>query len=151
MFKAAFFKGTSPGLMALVDFAIRLDTSGPFTHCELLFSDGRSASSVPGVGVRFTTPGSIDFNDATQWELLDLQGLDEQAAIATFNKNLGNGYDFLGDAHFVFDLIQHAKHHDFCSEICAYALGFDEGWRFDPNTFYVVLKRLTQAVNQKAA
>jgi hypothetical protein len=150
-FKAAFFVGTSPGLLSVVDFGIRLATSGPYTHTELVFSDGRSGSSVPGTGVRFTAPGSIDFSDSTQWELLDLTGLDERAAIECFDKNLGNGYDMLGDAHFAIDLIHHARHHDFCSEICAYALGFEEGWRFDPNTFYIVLKRLMQSVNQKVA
>src|SRR5882672_2099989 len=104
-FKAAFFVGTSPGLTAIVDFVIRIGTEGKYTHCELVFSDGRSASSVPGTGVRFTAPGSIDFSDATQWELMDLSGLDEQAAIDWFTKNEGKGYDLWGDAHFAVSLI----------------------------------------------
>jgi hypothetical protein len=150
-FQVAFFVGTSPGLLSIVDFAIRTDTHGPYTHCELVFSDGRSASSVPGQGVRFTEPGSIDFNDTTQWELMDLTGLDEVRAIDWFTANQGHGYDFWGDASFVLGILTHSKGHDFCSEACAYALGFDQGWRFDPNTFYVVLKRLMTAVNQKVA
>jgi uncharacterized protein YycO len=145
-FKAAFFVGTSPGLGAILDWAIRADTHGRFTHCELVFSDGRSASSVPGTGVRFTTPGSIDFTDTTQWEMMDLTGLDEQAAIDWFTANEGKGYDFLGDAAFVLGILGHGKKDDFCSEACAYALGFTEGWRFDPNCLNVVLKRLMQAI-----
>lgn len=151
-FRAAFFKGTSPGLGAVVDWAIKLQTEGSFSHVELVFSDGRSASSVSGAGVRFTQPGTINFNDATQWELIDLSGLDEQSAIAWFTKNEGKGYDFLGDAHFVVGLIHHDSQDDFCSEACAYAMGFEQGWRFDPNAFYVVVKRLAQAVqNSKVA
>src|SRR5271156_1744732 len=149
--KAAFFVGTTPGLGAVLDWGIRLDTHGPYTHWELVFSDGRSASSVPGAGVRFTSPGSIDFSDTTQWELMDLTGLDEQQAIDWFNTNLGKGYGYLGDAAFVLGILGHDKHDDFCSEACAFALGFEEGWRLDPNTFYFVLKRLMAAVSQKAA
>lgn len=148
-FQAAFFKGRSAGIMGLFDIADHLWMEGEFSHCELVFSDGRSASSVGGTGVRFTEPGSIDFTDTTQWELMDLTGLDEQAAIDCFTKNLGNGYDYRGDAHFIVGFVQHDKKDDFCSEICAYATGFEQAWRFDPNSYYVALKRLVQAVQQK--
>jgi hypothetical protein len=145
-FQAAFFKGTSTGLGAILDWAIQTQTAGTYTHCELVFSDGRSASSVPGAGVRFTTPGSIDFTDTTQWELMDLDGLDEQAAIDWFTANEGKGYSYWGDARFVLGILRPDTKDDFCSEACAYALGFVEGWRFDPNCLNVVLTRLMQAV-----
>lgn len=149
-FKAAFFKGTTPGLTAVIDWAIHTGTEGKYSHVELVFSDGRSGSSIPGAGVRFSTPGSINFDDSTQWDLLDLTGLDEAAAIACFNTNLGHGYDYAGDAHFAIDLIHHDANDDFCSEICGYATGFEEAWRFDPNCFYVVLKRLAKSVQVKS-
>jgi uncharacterized protein YycO len=147
--KAAFFKGRSSGIMGLFDIADHAWMEGEFSHVELLFSDGRSASSVAGSGVRFTAPGSIDFTDPTQWELVDCSSLDEQAAIDCFNKNLGNGYDYRGDAHFVIGFIQHDSKDDLCSEICAYATGFEQAWRFDPNSFYVALKRVVATTNCK--
>jgi len=147
--KAAFFKGTSPGLGAILDWAIHVQTAGVFSHVELVFSDGRSASSVGGAGVRFTPKDSINFNDATQWELLDLTGLDEAVAIDWFNANAGKGYDYWGDARFVLGLLRPDTKDDFCSEACGYALGFEQAWRFDPNAFYVAVKRLVQAVQQK--
>jgi hypothetical protein len=150
-FCAAFFKGTSPGLGALIDWAIHTATEGQYSHCELVFSDGRSASSVPGAGVRFTAAGSINFSDATQWDLIDLSGLDEASALEVFNKNLGNAYDYRGDAHFALDLVHHDAHDDFCSEICGYALGLEQSWRFDPNALSVVVKRLARLAQLKTA
>jgi len=150
-FQAAFYQGTSSILGAILDWGIRTDTHGPYSHMELVLSDGRSASSVPGAGVRFTTPGSINFNDSTQWFLIDLTGLDEAQAVQWFTANQGKAYNYWGDASFVLGIIGTDKKDDFCSEACAYALGFEEGWRFDPNTFAVVLKRLMQAVQQQAA
>jgi hypothetical protein len=149
-FCAAFFKGTSPGLGAILDWAIHEQTDGIYSHVELVFSDGRSASSVGGAGVRFTTPGSINFDDATRWDLVDLTGLDETAAIAWFTANAGKGYDYWGDARFVVGLLRPDTKDDFCSEACADALGFIEGWRFDPNCFSVVIKRLMQQVQAQA-
>jgi len=144
-FQAAFFKGHSAGIMGLFDIADHAWMEGEFSHVELVFSDGRSASAVAGVGVRFTAPGSIDFTDTTQWELVDLSMLDEQAAIDCFDKNLGKGYSYRGDLHFIIGFVEHDKNDDFCSEICAYATGFEQAWRFDPNSFYVALKRVVQA------
>jgi len=150
-FQAAFFKGTSPGLGAVLDWAIHEQTAGIYSHVELVFSDGRSASSVGGTGVRFTAPGSINFADSTQWDLMDLTGLDEQAAISWFTANAGKGYDYWGDARFVIGLLRPDTKDDFCSEACAYATGFTEGWRFDPNAFYTALTRVMLAVQTKTA
>ncbi|MEX3935078.1 hypothetical protein AB4Y32_25355 [Paraburkholderia phymatum] len=142
--KAAFFKGSSSGLGALVDFGIRAWEDGSYSHVELVFSDGRSGSSTStDGGVRFTSAGSINFSDASQWDLLDLEGFDEVAALAWFDKHAGDKYDLWGDAHFVVGLIHENKREEFCSEAVGAALGFEQAWRFDPNALYYALKRFT--------
>jgi L-ascorbate metabolism protein UlaG (beta-lactamase superfamily) len=139
--KAAFYKGTT-GISGLVDIAIREWEEGDYSHVELLFNDGRSASSVLSNGVRFTKPGEIDFSDTTQWDVLDLPGVDEAAALTWFMKHAGQPYDVLGDLHFILGFISHENGHKFCSFACGAACGFEQAWRFDPNALYVALKRL---------
>jgi len=145
--KAAFFKGHSAGLAGIFDIADHLWEEGDYSHCELVFSDGRSASSVLSDGVRFTPKGTINFSDATQWDLLDLPGVLESAALTWFMKHQGEPYDILGDLHFVVGLIGHQEGHKFCSFACGAACGFEQSWRFDPNSLYVALKRLSQLVS----
>ena len=43
--KAAFYKGTRPGLQGIYSRAVRAIDRGPYSHCELVFSDGLSASA----------------------------------------------------------------------------------------------------------
>lgn len=150
--KAAFFKGTKPGIAALFDIGVHEWEEGNYAHVELVLSDGRSASStfLDG-GVRFTPPGSIDFSDAAQWDLVDLTGLDEAVAVAWFTQHEGDKYDTWGDAHFVCGLIHHKPHEEFCSEAVGTALGFEQAWRFDPNALCFALKRVMQAVARKSA
>jgi len=140
--KAAFFKGRDSGLMGVFELADQAWEEGQYSHCELIFSDGRSASSVLSKGVRFTAPGTINFNDPTQWDVLDLPGVDEASALAWFNQHAGQPYDILGDLHFVVGFIHHDDGHKFCSFACGAACGFEQSWRFDPNALYVALKRL---------
>lgn len=148
---AAFFKGQSPGLAGLFDVADHHWEEGQFSHCELVFSDGRSGSSTLSTGVRFTTPGSINFNDPTQWSLVSLDGFDEGQALLWYSQHLGDKYDTSGDVHFVNGLVQHTPGQEFCSESMADALGFADGWRFDPNALYVVLARFTDFYKQVRA
>lgn len=149
--RAAFFKGTKPGLAALFDIGVHEWEEGTYAHVELVLSDGRSASStfLDG-GVRFTTPGSINFADTTQWDVIDLPGFDEAAAIAWFNAHESDKYDSWGDAHFVCGLIHHKSNEEFCSEAVGTALGFEQAWRFDPNALYFAVKRCV-ALSGKAA
>jgi hypothetical protein len=140
---AAFFKGRSKGLAGLFDVLDHAWMAGPYSHNELVFSDGRSASADLSSGVRFTVPGSIDFQDQTQWDLVPLNPIlfSESQAIAWYTKHQGCGYDVWGDVHFVEGLIQHEKHHFFCSESMMDSLLFKQGWRFDPNCAAATLSR----------
>lgn len=146
MMKAAFFKGTKSGLAALFDIGVHEWEAGDYAHVELVFSDGSSGSStfLDG-GVRVAKAGTINFADGTQWDLLELPGLDEPAALAWFATHDGDKYDLWGDAHFVIGLIRQKDRQEFCSEAVGSALGFEQAWRFDPNALYFALKRLCLA------
>lgn len=150
--KAAFFKGTKPGLAALFDIGVHVWEAGSYAHVELVLSDGRSASStfLDG-GVRFTEPGTVNFADATQWDVLDLAGFDEAAAIAWFDAHDGDSYDVWGDAHFVCGFIHQKPNAQFCSEAVGAALGFEQAWRFDPNALYFAVKRACAMAQKDAA
>lgn len=143
--RAAFFKGTKPGLAALFDIGVHEWEAGSYAHVELILSDGRACSStfLEG-GVRIAPAGSIDFND-TDWDYLDLTGFDEAAALAWFEQHAGEKYDTLGAAHFVIGLVHQSAKRFFCNESVGAALLFEQPWRFDPNSFYYALKRVIQA------
>lgn len=138
---AAFFKGHSSGLAGLFDIADHLWEEGDYSHVELVLSDGRSVSAVLNGGVRYTTPGSINFDDATQWDKVALYGFSETAALAYTTPRIGEAYDVAGDAHFVAGLVHHTSNTQFCSEFVGGALGFADSWRFDPNALCVTLQR----------
>ena len=44
-FSAAFYQGTRPGLPGLYNRLVRWLDRGEFSHCELVFGDGMSASA----------------------------------------------------------------------------------------------------------
>ena len=77
--KAAFYKATRPGLQGLYSRAARAVDRGPYSHCELVFSDGLSgsASYIDG-GVRLKR---IDF-DPEHWDFIELPAHLEPAARA---------------------------------------------------------------------
>jgi len=133
----AFYTGTRKGLHGLFNRAIRWWTRGPFSHVELVFSDGVSASA-SGVdhGVRFRT---IDFNPA-RWIVVPVAG-DEAEARRWFEANAGKGYDYLGLFGFLWRPYDGGRDKFFCSEAVAAALGYSDGWRFDPNTLAAVVTR----------
>jgi hypothetical protein len=135
--KVAFYNGTQGGFQGVLNRLIRWWTAGPASHCELVFSDGVCASSsqMDG-GVRFKV---IDIS-TRDWMVVDVGG-DEAAARAWFRANAGKSYDLLGDFGFVWRPIKGSDEKYFCSEAVGSALGFDEAWRFDPNTLYTVLSR----------
>lgn len=147
-FYAAFYKGTSSGLFGVFDKLDHAWENGQYSHVELVFSDGVNASSVLDGGVRFEQPGVEKFSDPTQWSLVECSMFDEATARAWFTANQGKKYDVWGDAHFVVGFIKQSDNRYFCSEAVATALGFTEGWRFDPNALYVTLARIHEMSKQ---
>lgn len=140
--KAALYKGTRPGLQGLYSRAARFVDRGPYSHVELIFSDGMSASAsyIDG-GVRLKR---IDY-DPEHWDIVNLVGFDEQDARDWFEARLGEGYDLWGNLRFIFGWVHDDDSRWFCSEALMAALRFPEPWRFGPNGAASALKRWCQA------
>ena len=146
--KAAFYKGTRPGWQGLYSRAARFIDRGPYSHCELIFSDGMSASAsyIDG-GVRLKR---IDY-DAEHWDIVDLAGFDEPAARAWFEERAGEGYDLWGNLRFIFGWVRDDDGRWFCSEALMAALGFHGPWRFGPNGAAAAIKRWCSDITNQPA
>ena len=136
--KLASYKGTRPGLAGLFNIAVRWWLGGKYSHTELVFSDGVSASSswLDG-GVRYRL---ITF-DPAKWDLIEIDG-DEQAARQWFKDHAGDGFDIVGLFGFVWRRSTQNRARWFCSESVAASLGFLEPHRFDPCSLPCVFKRV---------
>lgn len=144
--QVAFYRGTQPGFAGLFNRAVRWWTHGPYSHCEIVLgaaADGRalcaSAANLDG-GVRrkaiALTPD--------KWDLLEIPDTaprQEQVA-AWFAEHNGDPYDTLALFGFVWRRGDGHRKKWFCSEAVAAVLGFNEPWRFDPNTLAAVLRSL---------
>jgi len=136
-FQGAFYKGTRPGIQGLYNRLVRWIDRGPYSHCELIFSDGLAASaSWMDGGVRFKV---IDF-DPEHWDFIDLPPDKEAAAREWFMGHLGDGYDLLGNLRFLFGWIRESADRWFCSEAFAASLGMGDPWRHGPVGLIVLLK-----------
>lgn len=135
-FRAAFYKGTRPGLQGLYNIAVRCIAKGKYSHCELVFSDGLSASAtfLDG-GVRFK---KIDYVPE-HWDFIELPHFRETDARAWFERHEGKNYDVLGNIRFLFWQVAEDKRKWFCSEAIGEALRLPEAWRYDPNVLYSAL------------
>lgn len=135
--RAAFYKTTRPGIQGVYSRAVRWVDRGPYSHCELVFSDGMSASaSWVDRGVRFKR---IDFNP-DHWDFVELPDHLEQYARQWFMEHDGIGYDLLGNLRFVSFMIRESNKDWFCSEAIGAALGIPEAWRLGPNGLSAVLR-----------
>ncbi len=132
--KVAFYKGTRPGVQGIYSRAVRLWTRSPYSHAEIIFSDGKAASSsfVDG-GVRFKR---IAF-DPAHWDFIEIDA-DENAARQWFTDHEGRAYDLLGNLGFVIGFIRDSSDKWSCAESIADALGFPEPWRYSPAILYSV-------------
>lgn len=128
--RLALYKSTRPGLQGIYSRLARWIDGGPYSHCELVFSDGLSASAsfIDG-GVRFK---AIDY-DPAHWDFIELPFYLEPDARQWFAANEWAGYDLIGNLKFVMPLIPHSKSRWFCSEAIAEALGMADSWRYGPN------------------
>jgi len=134
--RAAFYKGTRPGIQGIYNRLVRAWTRGPYSHVELVFFDGYSASSsfLDG-GVRFK---KIDF-DPEHWDFVEIPN-GEIKARNWFIRHEGQKYDVLGIAHLVVGFIGQAQNKWYCSEAVAEALGIQDSWRFEPNVLASLLR-----------
>lgn len=137
--RVALYTSTRPGIQGLSNRLIRWWTRSPYSHCELIFSSGISASSsfIDG-GVRFK---HIVFNPA-HWDFIDVAG-DESSARQWFLDREDAKYDVLGIVGFVMGFIGHDKNKYTCGESIAGALGFADPERFAPALLAAVISRKT--------
>ena len=126
----AFYKSTRPGVQGIYSRAVRWIDRGPYSHCELVFSDGLSASAsyIDG-GVRFKR---IDY-DPAHWDFVELPAAAEPFAREWFRANAGAPYDLMGNVRFVLPWLADSERGWFCSEALGAALGWKEPWRYGPN------------------
>lgn len=146
--RAAFYKGTRPGLAGLYNRLVRWWTRSPYSHVELVFSTGHAASaSFEDGGVRFKV---IDF-DPARWDFVHLPGHLEAGAFAWFEQHRGNQYDLIGNLHFIASPVKHDKNKWFCSEAVAAALGLTDPWRFSPATLACTLGLIAPQLRETAS
>jgi hypothetical protein len=124
----ALYKGTRPGLSGLFNRLVRWWCRGPYSHCEIIFSDGLSGSSsfLDG-GVRLK---KIDYSP-DRWDFFSVS-TDEKSARDWFDRHLSKRYDVRGIFGCVIRSVSDDKDKYFCSEAIMAALGYSEAWRFDP-------------------
>ena len=137
--KAAFYKATRPGWQGIYSRAVRWIDRGPYSHVELVFSDGMSgsASYIDG-GVRLKR---ITY-DPAHWDFIDLPPSLEPYARDWFERNMGAPYDLMGNVRFVLPFLPDSQRGWFCSEAIAAALGWAEAWRFGPNGLSALLRSI---------
>jgi hypothetical protein len=134
--KIAFYKSTKSGFAGIYNRIVRWWDNGKYSHCEIIFSDGLSASSsFADGGVRFK---QIEY-DPMKWNFIELD-LNETKTRIWFENHQGCKYDIIGNVRFIIDFLPDAQDKWFCSESIAESLGIIESWRFSPNTLYSVLK-----------
>ena len=137
--KVALYKETRPGLQGLYSRLTRWLDRGPYSHCELVFSDGVSASSsyIDG-GVRFKT---ITYNPE-HWDFIEVPEYLEASSRNWFREHNGEPYDLWGNVRFAFGFARESKGAWFCSEAVMAALGFEESYRYGPSGVVSLLKTL---------
>ena len=135
-FQVALYKGTRPGLPGIYNRAVRAWERGPYSHCEMIFSDGMAASSsFEDGGVRFK---SIQF-DTDRWDFISLPADQERRARYWFHDHESEGYNLMGNLNHIIGFISGSKDKSFCSESVAASLGISEAWRYGPNTLASIL------------
>lgn len=141
----AFYKGNRPGVAGLYNRLGRFLDRGPYSHCELVFSDGVSASSsfMDG-GVRFK---QIGYSSAGNWDFLQLPAKYnlEARARAWFELHDGTGYDVWGNIRFGIGFARDSADKWFCSEAVVAALWLEQdAFRWGPSGAYQLLTNYYQ-------
>lgn len=135
-FRVAMYKGTRSGMPGLYNRAVRAWERGPYSHCEMIFSDGKAASSsFEDGGVRFK---DIAF-DTARWDFVTLPADRERHARDWFVDHEGESYNLMGNLNQIIGFIPAARNKSFCSEAIAAALGIPEAWRYGPNILAATL------------
>lgn len=146
-FRVYFYKGTRPGLAGVYNRLVRKRARGKYSHVELRFSDGWSASaSFEDGGTRFK---NIEYSE-DRWDYIELPIEWEEYARKFFVCAARNnkGYDLVGNVFIAFGFIKHSIGKFFCSEIVARALKIQGSYRFEPNALHSAVHRAVQAYHE---
>lgn len=127
--KLASYKGNRSGIRGLFNRAVRFWFDSPYSHTEIVFSDGMWGSSEGGPGVRLK---KIE-HDPAKWDMIPILGLDEGMVRARFEENLGKGFDYWGLFGQVWMRGIHSHDKIFCTESCAHALYMSEPHKWNPD------------------
>lgn len=101
----------------IYDKAVSIITRGPYSHCELVFSDNTWFSSSPrDGGVRFK---KID-DKYGHWEYIELPPINEEVARNLAGKLCGAKYDWGGALRTILPIHPSSPTKWFCTEVCAY-------------------------------
>lgn len=130
----AFYKGNRDGYLGLYSRLGRRLDHGPYSHSEMIFSNGLSASaSLEDKGVRFK---HIRYSNPHRWDFLPIPDPDgdlEAYAYDWYTEHEGDKYDILGNIRFLIGFVRHSPDERFCSESNLEALKFPEPFRYGPS------------------
>ena len=133
--KLAAYKGTRSGHYGILNRVGRVLDTGAHSHTEIVFSDGMSASSAPGEGVRFKR---IAYSTPNAWDFINLPPALEPQARQWYIDHEGHDYDMLGNVRFCLGFIPQNPSKWFCSESGAAALGLPEPHRYGPSGLVIL-------------
>jgi hypothetical protein len=144
--RVAFYKGTRPGLPGGYNYLVRRKERGPYSHCEFIFSDDKSASSsFEDGGVRFK---DITY-DSARWDIFEMpKHVDERAARQWFVDHIDDRYDLMGNVYQLFGFFRPTPGRVFCSAALAAAAGIADPWRFGPNALACVFRAMSYQLAQ---
>ena len=151
VFAAALYKSTRPGLPGLFNRAVRMIEHGPYSHAEIVFSDGvcGSCSFMDG-GMRLK---AIEL-DPAKWDFIHLPPDREEACRQYFMQRACRAqggvaapedqvmYDVRGNLRFLLPWERASRSRRFCNWAGWESLGLPEGWRFGPNGYALLLRTL---------
>lgn len=105
-------------------------------HNIIISSIGSGATKAgASVGVRIKNIKMPSY----KWDFIEVEA-DPERVRAWFEGQAGKKYDYLAWLGFLWRRETGSRNRWFCSEAVATALGYADGWRFDPNTLFVVLR-----------
>lgn len=111
---------------------------GPYSHTEILLSDGRCCTSETKLGVVIREREL----PRHQWDFIYLPDSLEQRVLSWYTRYEGSDYDWRGNYRFASGFVSHDEHSWFCTESNMESLGFRESWRYGPNGAYALLSDL---------
>lgn len=116
--KIALYKKPSKGFIKkLVHYGICIVTLSRYSHCELIINEKCYSSSGRDNGVREKI--ITDIATSGHWDIFEINNANEEYALQVFNNFVGQKYDYLGVARYLFPFLPNIKNRWYCSELNA--------------------------------